>query len=92
MSYQIELRAEITDKLLELLCDYFLETESVNWGVIQGQIQDPYYVFGIFPDSIAANEALKILRSEFPNLPNKFVETKVKTADWQNAYKQYIKP
>ena len=92
MSYQIELRAEISDKLVEILCDYFLETESVNWGVIQGQIQDPYYVFGIFPDSIAANEALKILRSEFPDLPNKFVETKVKSADWKNAYKQYIKP
>ena len=92
MSNQIELKAEITDELVETLSDYFLQTESMNWGIIQGETQDPYYIFGIFPDSITAAEALKVLRREFPNLPNKFEKNLVTDADWKNAYKQYIKP
>ena len=32
MSNQVELKAEISDELVETLSDYFLETESANWG------------------------------------------------------------
>ena len=92
MSNHVELKAEITEELVEILSDYFLETESAYWGIIQRENQDPYYIFGIFPDSITAAEALIVLRREFPNLPNKFEKNLIKDADWQNAYKQYIKP
>ncbi|MEC7274435.1 MAG: 50S ribosomal protein L11 methyltransferase, partial [Verrucomicrobiota bacterium] len=92
MSNQVEIKAEISDELVETLSDYFLETESENWGIMQGGIHDPYFVFGIFPDLITAAEALKVLRREFPKLPNQFEKNLVTDADWQNAYKQYIKP
>ena len=92
MSSLVELKAEITDELVETLSDYFLETESEYWLIMQGEIQDPYFVCGIFPDSITATEALTVLRREFPNLPNKFEKNLVADADWKNAYKQYIKP
>lgn len=92
MSNQIELRGKIADELVDMLGDYFLETESEHWGIIQGEIQDPYYIFGIFPDLKTATEALKILRREFPNLPDKFEKTIITDADWQNAYKKFVKP
>ena len=49
MSNYVELKAEITEELVEILSDYFLETESAYWGIIQRENQDPYYIFGIFP-------------------------------------------
>ena len=48
---------------------------------MQGEIQDPYFVFGIFPDSITAAKALKVLRREFPKLPNQFEKNLVTDAD-----------
>lgn len=92
MSTQVELRAEIPNDLVDLLDGYFFETESPFWGIMQKEIQDPYEVFGIFPDSETAAEQLAILHQEFPNLPDHFVETEIIDADWQNAYKEFVKP
>jgi ribosomal protein L11 methyltransferase len=88
---QVELRAEIPNELVDLLDGYFYETESAHWGIMQKEIQDPYDVFGIFPDSETAAKELAILREEFPNLPEHFVETPIIDADWQNAYKEFVK-
>lgn len=92
MSNQVELRAQISDDIVEILDGYFFETESAYWGIMQKEIQDPYDVFGIFPDSTTAAQELAILREEFPDLTQDFVETPIIDADWQNAYKEFVKP
>lgn len=92
MSNQIELRAQIPDDLVEVLNDYFCETESAYWGIMQKEIQDPYDVFGIFPDSGTAAKELALLSEAFPDLKLNFVETEIMDADWQNAYKEFVKP
>lgn len=91
MSNQVELRALIPDDIVELLDGYFFETESPYWGIMQKEITDPYDIFGVFPDSATAQAELVALRAEFPNLPTNFVETPIIDADWQNAYKEFVK-
>ena len=92
MSTQIELRAIISSDLADRLDAYFYEVESDRWGVMQKEINDPYEVFGFFPDSETAQAALTELRKEFDDLPEEFVETVIIDADWQNAYKEFVKP
>ena len=92
MSTQFELRATIPDEMADLLDGYFFEIESAHWGVMQKEINDPYEVFGIFADAAEAHAALAELRIEFPTLPETFAETVIEDADWQNAYKEFVKP
>ena len=91
MSNQVELRACIPDDIVEPLDGYFFESESPYWGIMQKEITDPYDVFGIFPDSATAQAELAKLRIEFTNLPKEFTETPIIDADWQNAYKEFVK-
>lgn len=92
MASQVELRARIPDDIVEILDGYFFETESPYWGIMQKEITDPYDVFGIFPDSETAQAELTKLRADFPQLVADFVETPIIDADWQNAYKEFVKP
>ena len=92
MSTQFELRAIIPNEIADLLDGYFFEIESAHWGVMQKEIDDPYEVFGIFADAETAHAALAELRIEFPTLPETFTETVIEDADWQNAYKEFVKP
>lgn len=92
MSNQVELRARIPEDLVEILDGYFFETESPYWGIMQKEIADPYDVFGIFPDSQTAQAELIKLKADFPILTAEFVETPIIDADWQNAYKEFVKP
>ena len=92
MSSQFELRARIPDEMADLLDGYFYEIESAHWGVMQKEINDPYEVFGIFADAVSAHAALTELRAEFPTLPATFTESIIEDADWQNAYKEFVKP
>lgn len=91
MSKQVELRARIPDAMADLLDGHFFEIESPYWGIMQKEITDPYEVFGIFPDSATAQAELEALRQEFSELPGDFVETPIIDADWQNAYKEFVK-
>ena len=92
MSTQFELRTLIPDEMADLLDGHFFEIESAHWGVMQKEINDPYEVFGIFADAETAHAALAELRIEFPTLPESFTETIIEDADWQNAYKEFVKP
>ncbi len=92
MSTQFEIRAIISDELAETIDSYFLENELINWGIMQKELNDPYEVFGIFPDSNSAHQALSKLRTAFPELPENFTEKVIEDADWQNAYKEFLKP
>lgn len=92
MSKQLELRATVNSELATDLENYFLENEWIDWGIMQREINDPYEVFGIFPDLNAAHMSLAELRRIFPNLPEKFTEKIIDDIDWQNAYKEFLKP
>ena len=92
MSTQFELRAIIPDEMADLLDGFFFEIESAHWGIMQKEVNDPYEVFGIFADATEAHVALAELRIEFPTLPQTFTETVLEDADWQNAYKEFVKP
>lgn len=92
MSTQTELRAIVPAELADLLEAYFFETETPYWGVMQRERNDPYEVFGFFPDAATAEAELAILRAEFPELPADFALNTVRDADWQNAYKEFVKP
>ncbi|MFP4069380.1 MAG: 50S ribosomal protein L11 methyltransferase [Opitutales bacterium] len=92
MSTQTELRAEVSSALADRLEEYFYEIESAHWGVMQKERDDPFEVFGIFPDEAAAEAALAELRADFPDLPEDFELNTIEDADWQNAYKEFVKP
>lgn len=92
MSNQVELRARIPDEMADILENYFCETESPYWGIMQKEITDPYELFGIFPDETTAEAQLSELREDFKNLPEDFELTAIVDADWQNAYKEFVKP
>ena len=92
MSNQVELRASIPEEMADPLEDYFCETESQCWGIMQKEITDPYELFGIFPDEATASAALAVLRKDFKSLPADFELSEIVDADWQNAYKEFVKP
>ena len=92
MSKQVELRAEIPEEMADPLEDYFCETESPYWGIMQKEVTDPYELFGIFPDEATASGALAVLRKDFKSLPIDFELSEIVDADWQNAYKEFVKP
>ena len=92
MSKQVELRAEIPEEMADPLEDYFCETESPYWGIMQKEVTDPYELFGIFPDEATASGALAVLRKDFKSLPIDFELAEIVDADWQNAYKEFVKP
>ena len=92
MSKQVELRAGIPEEMADPLEDYFCETESPYWGIMQKEVADPYELFGIFPDETTASGALAVLRKDFKSLPIDFELAEIVDADWQNAYKEFVKP
>ena len=92
MSKQVELRTDIPEEMADSLEDYFFETESPHWGIMQKEVTDPYELFGIFPDEATASDALVELRKDFKSLPIDFELTEILDADWQNAYKEFVKP
>ena len=92
MSKQIELRASIPDEMADSLEDYFCETESPYWGIMQKEVTDPYELFGIFPNEATASGALAELRNDFKSLPIDFELAEIADNDWQNAYKEFVKP
>lgn len=92
MSTQTELRAIVPAELADQLEAYFFETESIYWGVMQRERDDPYEVFGFFLDEVTADTELAALRKDFPELPADFALSTINDADWQNAYKEFVKP
>lgn len=92
MSSQTELRAIVPAELADRLEAFFFETETVFWGVMQRERNDPYEVFGFFPDEATADTELAALRKEFPELPDDFALSEIEDSYWQNAYKEFVKP
>lgn len=92
MSTQTELRVVVPTELVDPLEAHFVEAESFCWGVMQREKDDPYEIFGFFPDEASALEELAALRQSFPELPEAVTLSTINDADWQNAYKEFVKP
>ena len=92
MSTQCELRAIVAGHLAETLGDFFLENELSEWCITRGEINSPYEVLGIFPNSDIATTSLSKLQSAIPDFPTNFTIKTVDASDWQNAYKTFVKP
>ena len=92
MKTQTELRATVSAELADQLENYFLEADLMSWGVMQRERGNPYEVFGFFPDEPTADAELAKLREAFSELPADFTITTIHDADWQNAYKKFVKP
>ena len=59
---------------------------------MQRERDDPFEVFGFFPDEQTADAELAELRKAFSDLPEDFSLSTMEDADWQNAYKEFVKP
>ncbi|PDH28302.1 MAG: hypothetical protein CNE95_07145 [Puniceicoccaceae bacterium MED-G30] len=92
MSSQIELRAEVSEELSDFLEAHFHECGTADWGILQRAPGSPYELFGFFPDKQTADTALDTLRAIFPQLPEQFVDRRISDEEWQNAYKEFVKP
>lgn len=91
VSQQTELRTEVSAELADRLENFFFETETSHWGVMQRERDDPFEVFGYFPDAPTAEAEWIALRNAFPELPGEITCRTVADTDWQNAYKAYVK-
>ncbi|CAI8290682.1 MAG: Ribosomal protein L11 methyltransferase [Opitutia bacterium UBA7350] len=92
MSTQWELRAVIPAKLADALEAHCYELDASPWGISQKEPQDPFELFGFFPNASAADSALMNLRAVFKELPDDFELQEIADANWQNAYKAFVKP
>lgn len=88
----IELRAELPPALLEPLEDWLNGFDRCPWGLIQGEPNSPYQIFGYFEDAAAAHAAWSHLRSTFPVFPPAPRESTLDDRDWREAYKAHLRP
>jgi ribosomal protein L11 methyltransferase len=88
----IELRADFPPALLDPLEEWFNEFDRCPWGLIQGEPNSPYQIFGYFDDSAAARAAWAKLHAAFPKLPAQPCETTLDDRDWREAYKAHLRP
>ncbi len=92
MASQVELSAIVPAERVDCLEEYFFETETIYWGIRQKEPEDPYEVFGFFPNETSADIELEVLRQKFPALPKNFERRTMEDSFWQNAYKEFVKP
>lgn len=87
----IELKSIIPETLADTLSDYFFEIESTEWGILQKEITDPYELFGLFANAERAGQAWHELQVLYPEVPAPESSTVRHQAEWENAYKRFVK-
>ena len=92
MSSQTELRAVVSPELADLLEARFHECGTASWGILQQAPGSPFELFGFFPEATTAEAELEKLRVLFPGLPDDFARREIPDEQWQNAYKEFVKP
>ena len=88
----LKISMQIPDDCVEALESYFYECDPNPWVLIQKTAADPYYLSGYFNQEDDCNSAITSLKENFPQLDLSFKKEKLITTEWQNAYKQYVKP
>ena len=88
----IKISVQITDDYVDALESYFYECDPNPWVLIQKTAADPYYLSGYFNQEHECTQAIDALKKNFTDLDLTFDKEKLKATEWQNAYKQYVKP
>ena len=88
----LKISVQIPDDYVDALESYFYECDPNPWVLIQKTAAGPYYLSGFFNREGASTQAIDALKKNFPNLALAFDKEKLIATEWQNAYKQYVKP
>src|SRR5689334_14171665 len=86
------IRAFINDSDVEALELYFFEEENSPWALFQIREKEPFFLQGYFPTEVEARRAYALLRNVFPQFTDAPTLEDLPDADWQNAYKAFLKP
>jgi len=88
-----EISAEIEgEDAAEALEAHFCEWVRSPWCLLRVRRDMPYRLFGYFDSPQEAEAAWEQLRGDFPTLPAGPAARELDDADWQNAYKDFVKP
>ncbi|MBC2596323.1 50S ribosomal protein L11 methyltransferase [Ruficoccus amylovorans] len=85
------LKAEIPAELADALEAHFCEEGLLSWG-IEFAPNGPLFLKGFFESEAEADEGLAALRITFPALPAYFAGEQIEDREWQEAYKEFLKP
>jgi ribosomal protein L11 methyltransferase len=88
----IELRQEIPAELTQPLEDWFCGLTRSSWMLFHEGPGKPHYVMGYFETREAAAAAWAELRGAFRRLPESCTLGELADRDWQEAYKEHLKP
>jgi ribosomal protein L11 methyltransferase len=88
----LKISMQIPDDQVEVLESYFYECEANPWVLIQKTAADPYFLNGYFSNEDDCAQAIAALNKNFPQLKLAFSKETLVATEWQNAYKQYVKP
>lgn len=88
----VKLIVSIGNSLVDPLDDFFCSLNRSVWGIEKINDKIPPELFGYFENDGEADELYKNLRDHFPELPEFYTLEAVDDADWQNKYKEFLKP
>ncbi len=87
-----EFSAPLDAGLVAALEEWFCEMPESHWSIFQIRAGEPFTLQGYFTTVVEGNDHWQELVRKFPQLsPNPAVR-KVEDQDWENAYKEYLKP
>lgn len=87
-----KISAQLPNDCIKALETYFYECEPNPWILIQKTMADPYYINGYFNQENDCKQAVADINENFPQLTLSFNKEKLVATEWQNAYKEYVKP
>ncbi len=85
------LKTEVPAELADALEAYFCEEGLLAWG-IESVPGGPLHLKGFFETEAEADEGLAGLRAAFAELPADFAREQIEDREWQEAYKEFLKP
>ncbi len=88
----IKISADIPNILSGVLEEAFCELVRSPWGIERGDKNSPTVLFGFFDSEEEARSEWEKLGESVSDLPKNFRMERLEDADWQNAYKEFLKP
>lgn len=89
----VKIYSEISPLLIDRLEEYFCELARPSWGMdIVGKLGEKTLLFGYFENAQEAESEWAALCEVFSEIPKNFTLENVDDKDWQNAYKEFLKP
>lgn len=88
----IKVFTEIRPAIVEPLEEYLCEFGKINWGIEKISDRSPTILFGYFETPEEAEADFAELRNAFAELPQTYITEGVNDADWQNKYKENLRP